>query len=146
MNNVQSIIAEIQHGRRCFIIKGAAGTGKTTLIRSLVPALRAQGFHPALMAPTGGAAMVLGKRTGCENRRSREDGEWRKINKTQCFRVVKCVSGNRKRFIKRVKKCPKNTKIFARFLRENERGAGQARVTGTSSSVFFYIPRNIPSF
>ena len=68
MNNVQSIIAEIQHGRRCFIIKGAAGTGKTTLIRSLVPALRAQGFHPALMAPTGRAAMVLGKRTGCESR------------------------------------------------------------------------------
>lgn len=68
MNNVQNIIAEIQHGRRCFIIKGAAGTGKTTLIRSLVPALRAQGLHPALMAPTGRAAMVLGKRTGCESR------------------------------------------------------------------------------
>lgn len=68
MNNVRSIIAEIQRGRRCFIIKGAAGTGKTTLIRSLVPALRAQGLHPALMAPTGRAAMVLGKRTGCESR------------------------------------------------------------------------------
>ena len=68
MNNVQNIIVEIQHGRRCFIIKGAAGTGKTTLIRSLVPALRAQGLHPALMAPTGRAAMVLGKRTGCESR------------------------------------------------------------------------------
>ena len=68
MNNVQGIITEIQHGRRCFIIKGAAGTGKTTLIRSLVPALRAQGLHPALMAPTGRAAMVLGKRTGCESR------------------------------------------------------------------------------
>ena len=68
MNITQSIIAEIQQGRRCFIIKGAAGTGKTTLIRSLIPALRAQGLHPALVAPTGRAAMVLGRRTGCESR------------------------------------------------------------------------------
>lgn len=68
MDNIQNIIAEIQHGRRCFIIKGAAGTGKTTLIRSLVLALRSLGFEPALMAPTGRAAKVLGKRTGCESR------------------------------------------------------------------------------
>lgn len=68
MSAVQNIIAEIQHGRRCFIIKGAAGTGKTTLVRSLIPALKEQGFQPALMAPTGRAAMVLGKRTGCESR------------------------------------------------------------------------------
>ena len=68
MNTVQNIIAEIQRGRRCFIIKGAAGTGKTTLVRSLIPVLRAQGFQLALMAPTGRAAMVLGKRTGSESR------------------------------------------------------------------------------
>ncbi len=67
-NNVQRIITEIQQGRRCFIIKGAAGTGKTTLIRSLVPVLRAQGFQSVLMAPTGRAAMVLGERTGCDCR------------------------------------------------------------------------------
>lgn len=68
MKIIRNILDEIQHGRRCFIIKGAAGTGKTTIIRSLIPALRAQGLQPALMAPTGRAAMILGKRTGCESR------------------------------------------------------------------------------
>lgn len=53
----------LNSGYRCFIVKGAAGTGKTTLIRSLLPLLSTRGCQPLLMAPTGRAAHVLAKRT-----------------------------------------------------------------------------------
>ena len=41
-----------------FLIKGYAGTGKTTLIGSLVK-LKAAGYKAVLMAPTGRAAKVM---------------------------------------------------------------------------------------
>jgi hypothetical protein len=47
-----------------FILKGYAGTGKTTLIRGVVNALAAAGRPFRLMAPTGRAARVLGHRAG----------------------------------------------------------------------------------
>lgn len=52
------------NGSRVFIIRGAAGTGKTTLIQSLIPILKTRGFDIRLMAPTGRAALILHKRTG----------------------------------------------------------------------------------
>lgn len=39
-----------------FILKGYAGTGKTTLIRSIADYLSTQSLHIQLMAPTGRAA------------------------------------------------------------------------------------------
>lgn len=42
-----------------FILRGYAGTGKTTLIRSLVQKLSAEGVSITLMAPTGRAAKIL---------------------------------------------------------------------------------------
>ncbi|MBP5543398.1 MAG: AAA family ATPase [Kiritimatiellae bacterium] len=63
-NPLDTILHALDAGTRCFIIRGAAGTGKTTLIRSLVPVLQERGLFPMLMAPTGRAAMVLHKRTG----------------------------------------------------------------------------------
>ena len=51
-------------GTRVFIIRGAAGTGKTTLIQSLISLLKERGFDIRLMAPTGRAALVLHNRTG----------------------------------------------------------------------------------
>lgn len=44
-----------------FILKGYAGTGKTTLVSTLVKSLPALGKRSVLMAPTGRAAKVLGK-------------------------------------------------------------------------------------
>lgn len=59
----QSIGASIDKGTRCFIISGAAGTGKTTLIKRLIPILKKKGLLPALMAPTGRAAKMMSLRT-----------------------------------------------------------------------------------
>ena len=61
---VNRIIDAICRGVRCLIVRGAAGTGKTTLVRNLIPALRAHGFSPSLLAPTGRAALMLRNRTG----------------------------------------------------------------------------------
>ncbi len=42
-----------------FILKGYAGTGKTTMIREIIDELRKRSKMPLLMAPTGRAARVL---------------------------------------------------------------------------------------
>ncbi len=50
---------------RCFILKGYAGTGKTYLIGQLAKELAAQNREVVLLAPTGRAARVLSRKTGC---------------------------------------------------------------------------------
>ena len=47
-----------------FILRGYAGTGKTTLIRHIPPMAEAAGKKCTLMAPTGRAAKMLKTRTG----------------------------------------------------------------------------------
>lgn len=46
-----------------FVLRGAAGTGKTFMIRLLTRFLTRQGFKVALLAPTGRAAKVITRRT-----------------------------------------------------------------------------------
>ena len=46
-----------------YILRGAAGTGKTFTIRIITQFLLSQGFQVALMAPTGRAAKVITRRT-----------------------------------------------------------------------------------
>jgi exodeoxyribonuclease-5 len=48
-----------QGDRELLIIKGYAGTGKTTMISTLIKALREMNIKTALLAPTGRAAKVL---------------------------------------------------------------------------------------
>jgi len=48
----------------CFVLKGFAGTGKTTLISTLVKALPALYMRSVLLAPTGRAAKVMGNYSG----------------------------------------------------------------------------------
>ena len=47
----------------CFILKGSAGTGKTTLISKIVEGFRKQERPFVILAPTGRAARVVGART-----------------------------------------------------------------------------------
>ena len=47
------------NGDECFILKGYAGTGKTTVLGALVKALRNYNFKYVLLAPTGRAAKVI---------------------------------------------------------------------------------------
>lgn len=46
-----------------FILKGYAGTGKTTVIQSLTKALRKLGYRSMLLAPTGRAAKIISQYT-----------------------------------------------------------------------------------
>ncbi|MEZ0483994.1 ATP-dependent DNA helicase [Fibrella aquatica] len=50
---------EFEHYRDCFLLRGYAGTGKTTLISTLIKVLPRFGFKSVLLAPTGRAAKVM---------------------------------------------------------------------------------------
>lgn len=52
---------------RVFILRGYAGTGKTTLMRFLIEQLESQKRHYQLLASTGRAAKVLGNLSGGNN-------------------------------------------------------------------------------
>lgn len=47
-----------------FILRGYAGTGKTTIIKEIATHLEKEEYNFALMAPTGRAARVLKEKTG----------------------------------------------------------------------------------
>lgn len=51
-------------GDECFILRGYAGTGKTTIVGALVKALRDYNFKSVLLAPTGRAAKVITNYSG----------------------------------------------------------------------------------
>ncbi|MDB4924909.1 ATP-dependent RecD-like DNA helicase [Mucilaginibacter sp.] len=51
-------------GDECFILKGYAGTGKTTIVGALVKALRNYNYKSVLLAPTGRAAKVITSYSG----------------------------------------------------------------------------------
>jgi ATP-dependent exoDNAse (exonuclease V) alpha subunit len=51
-------------GDECFILKGYAGTGKTTIVAALVKALAHYNFKSVLLAPTGRAAKVITNYSG----------------------------------------------------------------------------------
>jgi len=55
------------NGDECFILKGYAGTGKTTVISALVKALQLYNYKSVLLAPTGRAAKVI---TGYSNKKA----------------------------------------------------------------------------
>jgi ATP-dependent exoDNAse (exonuclease V) alpha subunit len=52
-------LLEDEHIRDCFLLKGYAGTGKTTLISSVIKVVAKFGFKAVLLAPTGRAAKVM---------------------------------------------------------------------------------------
>jgi len=56
-----------ENGDECFILKGYAGTGKTTIVAALVKALKYYNFRSVLLAPTGRAAKVI---TGYSGRKA----------------------------------------------------------------------------
>lgn len=53
---------------KIFLLKGSAGTGKTTILRIITQLLREKEILHTLMAPTGKAAKVISERTGEEAR------------------------------------------------------------------------------
>lgn len=63
ITDISDFIATIGN-KSIFILKGYAGTGKTTLISTLVKSLPVLGKRSVLIAPTGRAAKVLSKYSG----------------------------------------------------------------------------------
>jgi len=59
--NYISEFVTIEGNRNIFLLKGYAGTGKTTIVSALVKSLPILGKQSVLMAPTGRAAKVLSK-------------------------------------------------------------------------------------
>jgi len=53
-----------QQGEDCFLLRGYAGTGKTTIIGALVKTLPRIGMKTVLLAPTGRAAKVISNYSG----------------------------------------------------------------------------------
>jgi ATP-dependent exoDNAse (exonuclease V) alpha subunit len=49
----------LERYRDCFLLKGYAGTGKTTIISTLIKILASFGYKSVLLAPTGRAAKVM---------------------------------------------------------------------------------------
>lgn len=67
-NVLKKIMEFVNHPTdRVFILKGYAGTGKTTLMRFLIEKLQAQGKNYRLLASTGRAAKVLANLSGMQN-------------------------------------------------------------------------------
>ena len=63
MKKLSSYVAE-RCDRELFLLKGYAGTGKTSVIAAFVKALRQMRIKTVLMAPTGRAAKVFSKYSG----------------------------------------------------------------------------------
>ncbi len=61
---VDSFRKFLDGNQRVMILKGAAGTGKTTLVAKFIRILEAQKIGYCLMAPTGRAAYIIGSKTG----------------------------------------------------------------------------------
>src|SRR6185312_8664831 len=57
--NLLHTFLESENGDECFILKGYAGTGKTTVLGALVKALKHYNYKSVLLAPTGRAAKVI---------------------------------------------------------------------------------------
>ena len=62
----EQIKAFLDSDASVFILRGYAGTGKTTMVKVVADYI-AQNRHVALMAPTGRAARVLTAKTGRKN-------------------------------------------------------------------------------
>lgn len=54
----------LQSDSQVFMLKGAAGTGKTTLVKEFLQIIKEKKWESALMAPTGRAAHIIGCKTG----------------------------------------------------------------------------------
>ena len=63
-NTIEKLEEFLDSGDRVFLLKGYAGTGKTTLIAGLIKALEHEKKQFVVCAPTGRAAKVLRNKTG----------------------------------------------------------------------------------
>lgn len=61
---VNNIASFAQSNSEIFILTGAAGTGKTTVVKNIIDELTSQKIEVILLAPTNRAAKILSRKTG----------------------------------------------------------------------------------
>ncbi|MFB6257667.1 MAG: ATP-dependent RecD-like DNA helicase [Flavobacteriales bacterium] len=66
LDRLGEFLREGPRSRPLFLLKGYAGTGKTTVVRALVDFMEKKGRYVVLLAPTGRAAKVMGAYAGRE--------------------------------------------------------------------------------
>ena len=66
LGSLQKIESFLSDNTDVFILKGYAGSGKTTILKGLVEYLYLNNRNFSLMAPTGRAAKVIREKTGQE--------------------------------------------------------------------------------
>mgnify|MGYP001176248248 FL=1 len=81
INNIADFVSAIGN-RSIFILKGYAGTGKTTIVSNLVKALPIIGKQSVLMAPTGRAAKIFSKYANKLSSTIHKKIYWIKVSKT----------------------------------------------------------------
>src|SRR5688500_16725202 len=57
--NFSDFLTDMSGERQVFILRGYAGTGKTTLVSLISKGVKKYGYNTYLMAPTGRAAKVM---------------------------------------------------------------------------------------
>ena len=62
-NSITKLDSFFASNDKVFLLKGYAGTGKTTILSGLTKALKSHGIETYLMAPTGRAALVMQNKT-----------------------------------------------------------------------------------
>ncbi|MCM1079537.1 MAG: AAA family ATPase [Bacteroidales bacterium] len=67
-NALSQLLKFVNSDNRVFILKGYAGTGKTTLVKELLSKLATEDCNCLLLASTGRAAKILSNATGCPTR------------------------------------------------------------------------------
>ena len=93
--------ADFMEGRdskSVFLLKGYAGTGKTTLVGAIIRSLQECRQKVVLMAPTGRAAKVFSKAAGCNAytihrkiyRQQVFDGDWGLSHLTTIYIKIPC--------------------------------------------------------
>ena len=97
---LEKITSFIKSNKDVFILKGSAGTGKTSIVNAITSNLDEQNINLRLVAPTARAASVISDKTGQKAKTMHsqiytpeqiENGEGirlnRKNNKEKCFTV-----------------------------------------------------------
>ena len=63
---IQSFEDFLKSDSQVFMLRGAAGTGKTTLLKEFIAILQKKHRGFGLMAPTGRAAHIISEKTGAD--------------------------------------------------------------------------------
>lgn len=99
---LERISSFVKSDNDVFILKGSAGTGKTSIVKAITSYLHKEGVTLRVAAPTGRAAMIIGNKTGQHS----------KTMHSQIYTPEKIKNGGGVRLIRKMNK----EKVFTVFI------------------------------